>query len=49
MDFHSLRFSIWYLPQYATERQKSNVFQFHRALDIRLFIDILYYTYTGLF
>jgi hypothetical protein len=36
-------FFFYLVTQYATKRQKSNVFEFHRTLDICSFIDTLYY------
>jgi hypothetical protein len=33
---------FYLIPQYGTKRQKSNIFEFHRTLDICSFIDTLY-------
>jgi hypothetical protein len=35
---------FYLVPQYATKRQKSNIFEFHRTLDICSLIDTLYYS-----
>jgi hypothetical protein len=35
-------FFFYLIPQYVTKRQKSNIFEFHRTLDICSFIDTLY-------
>jgi hypothetical protein len=38
MNLHNLCFSIWCHNMYVvTERQKSNIFELHRTLDIRSF------------
>jgi hypothetical protein len=34
---------FYLVPQYVTKRQKSNIFEFHRTLDICSFIDTLYF------
>jgi hypothetical protein len=44
MKLHNLCF-FYLVPQYATKRQKSNIFEFHSTLDVCSFIDTLYNKY----